>query len=391
MSTQNNTFHQSSDTLLHKPLSEFERKETQWFPSDKLRIPRGHLTLVVGDPGSGKSFVVLKTLIEAQIQNSHYRYLLICEDTPGDMIKPRVENMDGDSNAFEIVKGMKAALGQERGFRLTTDLHQLEKIIAELKPDAVYVDPLLSYVPGTNLSKGNEVREFLDPLAKLAEKYEFALICVIHCNKSDVKALYKAADSIQLTAVAKSFYLVGTDPEGLNYSDKVICHVKTNVGALSPSYTFRIEPIPNDQDQARLVWGLKTHVTADDLVKSFTTEKAKPNKLEVAKALLHGMLRLGPQPTAEIEALANEFGIKETTLKRAREELGVKSERVGGIGQRGWWVSYLPGYETPKNETLNPLTENQIETVVKKALQGLGYSPKNHDTLSRDTLSETSD
>ena len=48
---------QTSGNLSHKPLAEFEGKKVEWLPGDRFKIPRGKLTLVVGDPGNGKSFV----------------------------------------------------------------------------------------------------------------------------------------------------------------------------------------------------------------------------------------------------------------------------------------------------------------------------------------------
>src|SRR5262249_35060022 len=152
------------------------------------------------------------------------------------------------------------------------------------------------YVGDVNMFKGSEVRQMLDPYLKLAAQYNFALIFVIHLNKADTKAVYKVADSIQTLATAKCGYIVGPNPDKEDAWDKVICHFKTNISQKTSSYTFRIEPNSQNHDMARLVWGGKTELTADDLVQSFGDRNGeKVSKLDIAKGFLQGALFKGPQ------------------------------------------------------------------------------------------------
>jgi len=379
--------------LIHKPLYEFERKKVEWLPSEwpQFKIPRGKITLFVGDPGNGKSFVVENII--AQLTKEHgSRVIVLSEDDPSDTLKPRIEEMGGNSKLVEIIEGTRNRIGQNRGFVLKTDLAHFKQLVKEQKPDLVLFDPLVSYAGGVDTFKGNEVRAFLDPYVNLAAEHGFALVCVIHLNKADTKAIYKICDSTQFAAIAKSIYIVGPNPHPNNPDDKVVCHLKTNVSKKTPSYSFHIEELPEDPDLAKLVWGQEVDLSADDLVGSFAAKGKgdNVNKTEVAVSFLSGALRRGPQPTTELETLATEMDIKPGTLKRARKSLGATSKRIGGVGSEGAWVSYLPGYEKApshgEHEPLNSLAVTEIQSTLTKISERLGNLENKLEPLSDDPL-----
>src|SRR5262249_23661805 len=250
-----------------KPLSEFERRTIEWLPLERFKIPRGKITLLVGDPGNGKSFVLLDAI--AKLTSKHgLKVVILSEDDPHDTIKPRIEYMHGNQDLIEIATGTKSNQGNDGSFFLSAN-ESFKKLLEEVKPDLVAFDPLVSYVGDVNMFKGSEVRQMLDPYVKLAAQHNFALIFVIHLNKADTKAVYKVADSIQSLAVAKCGYIVGPNPDQTDIWGKVICHFKTNISQKTPSYKFRIEPNQQNPDMARVDWGNETDLSADDLVKSF--------------------------------------------------------------------------------------------------------------------------
>ena len=111
-----------------------------------------------------------------------------------------------------------------------------------------------------------------------------------------------------------------------------------------------------DSDNVQFEWGGISPYTAENLLG--VQQGGRPSKGEIAEALLMGVLRRGPYPTAEVQRLAEELSISEETLNRARRNLEVRSYRVGGIGQNGLWMLALPGYENPSeapSDTLSPL------------------------------------
>jgi hypothetical protein len=63
-------------------------------------------------------------------------------------------------------------------------------------------------------------------------------------------------------------------------------------------------------------------------------------RLEEAKAFLCRQLAGGPQPARMLLSNARAAGIAERTLHRAKDLLGVTTERAGGYAGYGQWVWY---------------------------------------------------
>ena len=65
-------------------------------------------------------------------------------------------------------------------------------------------------------------------------------------------------------------------------------------------------------------------------------------RLEEAKTFLRAHLRAGPQPARMLLKAARTEGIATRMLHRAKDALGVKSERAGGYAAHGQWTWYPP-------------------------------------------------
>ena len=399
MGNNDNANAKSKLGLIHKPLAEHQTKAIEYLPLKwpQFKIPIGKLTLFVGDPGECKSFVGCNTL--AYLTREHnYQIIVLSEDDPEDMLKPRIEAMDGVPKLIEPITGTQVGIDIKRGFMLKTDMVLFRKLVIEKKPKVVFIDPVVSYSSGVDTFKGNEVRALLDPYVDLAREFRFALICVIHLNKADTKALYKISDSMQFSALAKSIYFFGPNPHKDDPENKVVCHLKTNVSKKTPSYSFHIESVPSadgkESDLGKLVWGHEVDLTVEDVSNAALKNKGgNVNKMEIASSFLLGSLRRGPQPTTELETLAVELDIKEKTLKRARRSLNVASRRIGGTGPDGHWVSFLPGYEdTPpvgEHDPLTPLVLKELREVrgeLGNVTERLSNIERVNDPLSKTPL-----
>src|SRR5437016_3608686 len=103
-------------------LSRIEPAKVRWlWPR---RITRGKLTLIIGDPDVGKSFVTLD--IAARVSTGRKWpdgtkgvlgnvILLSAEDAPNDTIFPRLQAMHGDAKHVFILKSIRTR-GGERQF-----------------------------------------------------------------------------------------------------------------------------------------------------------------------------------------------------------------------------------------------------------------------------------
>jgi hypothetical protein len=336
----------AKNQLITKLLSEVEPKEIQWFPAEKFKIPRGMMTIFAGDPGVGKSFVVLKIICEATSRG--YKALILSED-PDYIVKSRVQCMQGNEELICVMIGTRTPLVDNGSFHLKTDLAALRNTIEEFKPDFILLDPFLSYVgEKVDIFKGNQVRAALDPLVRLAEKYNFALVCILHLNKADTKALYKIADSMQFSAVAKSIYFVGKNTDLADPNNTVVCHLKTNISKNSSSWTFHIESDPQNESQAWLVWGEESSLTAEDLVKGSNSTARLVGKQTRCMDFTEGMLVRGPVLVSEWENECEMRGFSSATRKRVREQdLSVISLPPDKPGPGSSYRIALQGYERP--------------------------------------------
>lgn len=71
-------------------------------------------------------------------------------------------------------------------------------------------------------------------------------------------------------------------------------------------------------------------------------------RLEEALAFSRAHLAAGPQPARALLNAARTAGIAERTLHRAKDLLGVTTQRIGGYAGHGQWVWYpLPCEVTP--------------------------------------------
>ena len=81
-------------------------------------------------------------------------------------------------------------------------------------------------------------------------------------------------------------------------------------------------------------------------------------------ALLHQRLAAGPQPARVLLKAAKAAGIAERTLHRAKDLLGVTTERSGGYGAHGQWgwfpsAAASSSVTTDAHETGTPVAERR--------------------------------
>jgi hypothetical protein len=364
--------------LIYSPLSEVPEKQVKWLPLERFRIPIGKLTLFVGDPGEGKSYVVGSIVTELTTTHG-FTVAMLTEDDASDTVRPRYRYLGADLTRIQIITGTKTVLGED-AFVLLQDLEAFKKFLDDTKPGLVVFDPLVSYSHGVDDFKGPEVRKLLDPYIRVAADREIALIGVIHLNKADTKALYKITSSIQYSAIARSVYLVGP------YQDrKAIAHVKTNIGEKSPSWSFHLEPVPENPDYAKLTWDEEILVNADELINGSNSPTGRITQEDVAKALLIGRLSAGACPSQKLGELSKKLThpVSDKTLERAKVALGVTSKPVGARGKRGAseWCCRLPEYEDPTVTTdsggVNELIEQRLSELDEKLCKLL-KSQENH-------------
>jgi hypothetical protein len=82
-------------------------------------------------------------------------------------------------------------------------------------------------------------------------------------------------------------------------------------------------------------------VTADEALAAASGE-TDGGALAEAKDVLRDLLVGGPLPAKDVQRQAKEVGISEATLRRAKDALGARAVRSGGLASGGKWVWELP-------------------------------------------------
>ena len=284
-------------------------------------IPYGKITIIQGDPGEGKTTLVLQIigaltsgkpiwdgLTPLNPINVIYQ---TAEDGLSDTIKPRLVAAGADCARVLVIDDTEKALtiGDER----------LEQAIEQTGARLVVLDPIQGYIgSGVDMHRANEIRPLMHRLAKLAEKYGCAIILIGHMNKnSGDKSSYRGLGSIDFQAAARSVLVVGRIKDDPTL--RVVCPTKSSLAPEGKAVAFRLDP------NRGFLWVGPYDISADELLSG----SSRGHKLREAQDFLKEILADGAVSQTEIETAAEEAGIKPKTLRNARYELGVVSSKVG--------------------------------------------------------------
>ncbi len=330
---------QLSKTPVIISIADVQREEVDWLWMD--RIPKKKLTIIEGDPGTGKSWLTMNiacaVTLGAALPGQGTRdpanvLLLTAEDGLADTIRPRLEDMGANLSRVNALEGIKNKDGKEECFSLADDIEALEEALKNGEYALVIIDPINAYLGGNiDTYKDSALRSVLTPLAKLAERFNVAIVCVRHLSKgSGIKAIYRGVGSIGYTAAARVVHLVGINPN--NEDERAIICVKNNLAPKPPALSFELA-------DKQFHWLGETTLTAEQLLGDPTPQKL--TAIDEAKEYLLDRLKDGPLRATEVENGAELLGISERTLKRAKSAIGVESNKEG-FGNEGYWVLSLP-------------------------------------------------
>jgi hypothetical protein len=115
---------------------------------------------------------------------------------------------------------------------------------------------------------------------------------------------------------------------------------KSNLGPEIAGLAYRIV---EEDGQVQLQWiAGDIHENLSDSLRreqeAQQTSRRESPALEQACELIRTVCANGAVPSAEIDAKAKDIGLSIMTLRRARELLGIKTYRKGGIADRGAWM-----------------------------------------------------
>lgn len=323
---------------------EAEKVHWLWYPY----IPQGKVTLIEGDPGVGKSWMVLAltTAIAAgqglpNVGKCDPRRVLLLssEDGLADTIRPRLDSLKADVSRIFALDG--PVVFDSGGLSL------LAQSIEKRQPRLVIVDPLVAYLgANVDLHRANETRSVMAALSRLAEGHRCAIVVVRHLTKSGKeRPIYRGLGSIDITAACRSVLLVGADPD--QPVKRAVVQIKNNLAEMGSALGYTLSG-------GTFSWTGPSNLTADRLLSASHGDEER-SALKEAQQFLLELLSGGSQPAKDVERDAKKAGVSARTLWRAKRSLGVTSQRHkevrAGTAEHQWiWglpESCLEGSKQP--------------------------------------------
>ena len=305
-------------------MSEVQSQEVKWlwYPF----IPYGKLTIIQGDPGDGKTTLVLNIAAklskgehldnDMNVQESVNVIYQTAEDGLADTVKPRLELAGADCEKILVI--------DESDKSLSMADERLEEAIAKTRAKVLILDPIQAYLGGgMDMNRANEARDMTKKLGALAEKYQCAILLIGHMNKasgnkaSGNKAAYREMSSIDFFAVARSVLLVGRIEGEPN--TRAVVQIKNNLAAFGHPKAYMLS-------ETGFRWLGDYEITADEVLGGIAP---KANKLEQAKQMLRELAETTNMVQSnEIFEMADEQGISKRTMENAKKELGIRAKKI---------------------------------------------------------------
>ena len=352
-----NTPAETSQPILRRA-SEIEPQEVEWLW--KPYIPLGKLTVIVGNPGVGKSFFAMTLAaivssgrpfpnLETGFPDKNERnepapvLFASVEDAPEDTLVPRLISMKADRSNIHFFEGVRRwdsdAEKWVNDFVSFENLSEIESALKTTKCKLAVFDPIQGFGGGKNMNQSHEVRGLLAPLAALAEKHHVAIFLIAHPRKSTTdRALQRLSGSVDIGAAARSVLMAGDAPQ--KDGERAIVHIKSNLAMHGPSLGYAIE---DDGKSGEFRWTGISDLTAGDLLAPEQGPE-KQTALDGATDFLNTTLEGGAVLVTDLKREAITAGLSWRTVERAKEQMPeVKAIHPGGRGTPWFWEKKVKG------------------------------------------------
>ena len=331
--------------------SEIEPKEVKWlwYPY----IPFGKVTLLQGDPGDGKSKLMLSLAAllskgdalpfvdeENKLEPMSIIYQTT-EDDADDTVVPRFNSANGDGDKLIFIKEdvKNLSFGDDR----------IREAVVKCNAKLLILDPMSSYIGETcSMNNANETRAEFNHLIAVANDTGCAIVIIAHMNKmKETSPLYRTNGSIDIAGAARSILAITRTANKDNPSERYLVQVKSNLAPTGSAIVFEVaENGVNFLDEIEM--------TADDAFSILAPRMGRPNeRTEAAILFLKELLSDGKKlPATDCEAKLEAAGFKKSTAKKAKRKAGIVSHKEGFV-----WYWSLPAVVKP-NEKWQEVTDD---------------------------------
>lgn len=320
------------------------------------RLAAGKMTVLDGDPGLGKSTIVLDWAARITtgralpgmdgwssnlpVMKPRGVVLLSAEDGRSDTIRPRLDIAGADTRKV-VLLSMVDEQGNKFLPTLGRHLWAIEHAIESVNASLLVVDPLMAYLDAeVNANRDQDVRRVFSPIASMAERTGCAVIVLRHLNKAaGMSGLYRGGGSIGIIGGARVGLLAHKDNDDETGHKRLLMVQKANIGPEAVTLVYQLTGV-NGTDHARVEWLGESAVTADHIMAQ-STDPVEREEASDAELWLEDMLMTGAISSNEVYREASKAGYSAKAIKKAKSSLSVKSAKQG-YGKDGAWFWSLP-------------------------------------------------
>ena len=298
--------------------------EWLWYPY----IPFGKVTILEGDPGDGKSklLLALSAILtkgeplpfvgEEEVHEPMTVIYQTTEDAADDTVVPRFIASNGDRNNLIFINEDKK--------HLTFGDSRLAQAIKQTGAKLLILDPLSSYIgEDCSLNAANEMRTQFNHLIETAREEHCAVVVVHHMNKNATTPLNRTNGSVDIAGAARSILAVTRTPNKANPQERIMVQVKSNLAPTGSAILFEVAEQGVDFID-------EVEMTADEAFSAIAPKMGRPSeKSDAATDFILSLLRGGKLPATECEQQLKAAGFKKSTIKKAKRNAGVSSVKEG--------------------------------------------------------------
>ena len=346
-------------------LSDVEKEKTEWLIPHW--IPKGAITLLVGDGGVGKTSLWcyllsriscgMTTMLTEELEPEDAEPPIIpnrvcmyfsAEDSTSRRLKGQFEKYEADQSKIITVR-MEHLLG------LDFASGALGRLIRENKPAICVFDPMQAFMPDdSSMTSRQQSREALTNLVRLGAECGTAFLLICHTNKRKTDDWrQRITGSADLPDIARS--VIFTD-----YTELAAQHAVRFLSNEKNSYHTRQETVLYEFDETGAITfrGLTrkqfADYMADEPYQPGGAQKEKKSQKEACKDVMLSILNDGEEVLIkDLTEKLTEAGFSEKLIESARAELVkegllVRNRSAGGRGSI--WTIQLA--EKPSSEEL---------------------------------------
>ncbi|WP_162564292.1 MULTISPECIES: AAA family ATPase [Microbacterium] len=236
-------------------------KKTWW--AWRNYVPMGTVTIIAGTAGVGKSTILTRMAADwsngtmaGDLEGQKVTVLMAAgEDDFERQVTPKLIAAGADTDLIEefyVEMDTNTTKGVATMFQLGDDLDDLRADIIDSGAKVVILDPIISFMEGSP-DRPKEVRAALDPVAKLAQELNVAIVCVMHWRKGHGSIAEKLSGAHAWRDICRSYIAVAKDKQ-TGYT--VAQQDKNNYGPDGDCWAYAMTQAPvevetGDEDQ----WG----------------------------------------------------------------------------------------------------------------------------------------